>query len=276
MGKIIPTAQGVQALSAPSFMESDHKNSNELLKQYVVPPRLKVVQPTSRKPFSDLFKPGDLVAVPMMQKIAEFNGGKEPAFYFVPLFFWPEWVCWNPLETKGNLRSVRDRSLDPRSILAAKAKDENRRGSEICPECPEKDGKKLYLKYLEHLNYMLMPLAPSSFADMPICITFASGEHRAGTNFSSLITMRRAPLYGCQFEAVVRERENQKGRWYGIDIDSPREGSNVEPFVKSEESYNAYKSIWAEFKTAYDDKAIQVDYEDTESDIEAPKDSKDF
>lgn len=271
--KIVPTAKGVSAMTAPDFMQAQPLGT-EMLKDYIQPPRLKVVQPTSRKPFSEMFKQGDVCVVPMMQLVGEFNNAKEPLFAFVPLFFWPEWVLWNPLETKGTLPAVRDRSFDPRSVIAIKARDEKKRNSEQCPECPEKDGKKLYLKYLEHLNYMVMPLT-GPFVGMPLAATWASGEHRAGSNFNSLIAMRRAPLYGCQFEAFARERENTKGRWYGIDVENPRETSGITPFVMEPERFDAMKALHMEYKAAYDNKALVVDYDDGEE-TEAPKDSKEF
>lgn len=278
MGKIVPTSQGVSAMTAPDFMKEADKGT-ELLKQYVQPPRLKVVQPTARKPFSDLFKQGDVVAVPMMQKVGSYDEtdrGKLPLFAFVPVFFWPEWCLWNPLDTRGTLPAVRERSLDAKSVLAIKARDDKKRESEVCPEMPAKDGKKLYLSYREHLNYMIVPLAPHVLADMPICMSFSKGEHRAGSNFSSIITMRKAPLYGCQFEAFARERENAKGRWYGIDVDNPREGSGVTPFIMEPERFEAFKGIYEEFKKAYDERLLVVDFEDEGEELEAPKDSKDF
>ena len=272
---VTPTKSGVAAgaLSAPDFMSGAMTTGTELLKQYVRPPRIKVVQPAARKPFSELFRQGDLVAMPMAQLFSANEGAVLPAFAFVPLFFWPEWMTWNPIEMKGQLPAVRDRSFDPRSPIAVKSRDETRRSSEVCPESPP--DKKYYLKHLEHLNFMLMPLAPHPFAEMPICYSFASGEHKAGSSFSALITMRKATMFGCQFEAYIRERENTKGRWFGIDVDNPRENSGVTPFVMEEERFRAYESLHLEYKKVYEDHALVVDLDEDDG-VEAPRDSKEF
>jgi len=280
MGKIMnpATATSPGALAVPDFMSQHQVEGTDLLKQAVIPPRLKFVQPTSKSPFCDLFNPGDLVVVPMMQRVAEYDKQeKKIALYFATVFYWPEWVCWNPLDTRGQLKSVRERSLDPKSTVAIKARDESRRNSEVCPEVPEKDGKKLYLRYLEHLNFMIVPFnaggVETQFAGLPICLSFASGEWMKGSNLAGLITVRRAPIYGCQFQGVMRRRQNSKGTWFGMDVDNPADES-VGPWV-SKESFEALQTVHREFKKAHEEKTLQVDYED-EPEAPKPGDSKEF
>jgi hypothetical protein len=209
----------------------------------------------------------------MMQLVSKFEKGKEKvAMYFAPIFFWPEWVCFNPLETAGQLKNVRERTFDKTSIIAVKARDERKRSSELCPEVSEKDGKKLYLNYVECLNFMIVPFnagdVETIIAGLPVCLTFAKGEWRSGSNFSSLLQTRRAPIFGCQFQATMRKRENQKGKWYGLDIDNP--SGDVSPWT-SQESFEALKTLHEEYKAAYEAKALQVDYEDPEAEV-----AKDF
>jgi hypothetical protein len=256
----------------PAFMTGQEHEGTEQLKQFIVPPRIKAVQKLSRKPFSERFKPGDLVVIPLLERLAEYNGGKAPAFYFVPILFYPEWVAWNPIEVRGTLPSIRERSFDPKSEIAVRSRSPNTRTA-ICPEIPKKDGKDLYIRYLEHLNFIICIMPPSPFANVPIVMTFASGEYRAGQVFSTLLYMRRAPLYGCQFEAVVRERENAKGSWFGIDVQNPS-SKDVSPFVQDEKMFEYYRSLHREYKKFYEQQAIQVDYSDDE--FEEVPDSKEF
>ncbi len=258
----------------PDFMRDAQVEGTELLKQYVVPPRVKIIQRNARKPFSEMFKPGEIVAVPMMQRIAEYDGGRSPSFHFVPLLFYPEWVAWNPMETRGTLPSVRARTLDPRDPIAVKSRSTETR-LEPCPEMPKKDGKDLYVKYLEHLNFIVMMLPPNPLAGLPIVLTFASGEHRSGTNFTTLVQLRRAPLYGCQFEAHVRERDNGKGAWYGIDVQNPSPDTGVTPFIVEKERFEEMRALHHEFKSIHEKKLLQVEYDDEP--VEAPPaDSKEF
>jgi len=278
--KITPAAPPVAPgrLIAPDYMTAHHADGTEALKSAVIPPRLKVVQPTSREPFCTLFSQGDIVVVPMMQRVSEYDKQeKRVALYFATVFFWHEWCCWNPLAAAGQLKSVRDRSLDPKSSVAIKARDEERRNAEICPEVPEKDGKKQYLSYVEHLNFMIVPFNAGSvetqFAGLPICLSFARGEWIKGSNMSGLIMVRRAPIYGCQFQATVRRRTNNKGTWFGIDVDNP-DPTIVDPWV-GKDSFDAMQKLYTEFKTAHAEKTLQVDYEDVEEEIK-PGNSKEF
>jgi hypothetical protein len=263
--------------AVPEFLRalSADDTSTALLKSYVVPPRLKMIQPTSRPPFSDRFQQGELVMLPIMQPVAKFSDGKSHAFTFTPLFFFPEWLIMNPLETKGTLKAVRERTFESRSEIAIKAKNPKLRKSEPCPECPEKDGKKLYLNYLECLNYIIWIHGDKPFCEVPIALTFTSGEHFAGMSFNALINTRRAALWGCNFQAVIRRRTNEKGSWFGIDCENPSFESGVPAWT---DRAAEMKIFFEEFKKTYEDKLLQVDYDDEslEGNIESLKDAKDM
>jgi hypothetical protein len=248
--------------------DHDGQGSTDLLKQYVVPPRIKIVQGQAKKPFNELFRPGDLCAVPMMRGVWEggqFRPG-EPnvAFHFVPVMFYPEWVSWNPYGT--DLQAVRARSFDPRGEIAVKSRDPERR-KEKCLERPtDKDGKQLFVSHLEHLNYLIMILPPNQMEELPVVLTFASGEHRAGTSFNTLVQSRRTKaLYGCQFAARVCQRENKLGTWYGIEVDNPAEDSGVTPYVMDQERFEALGRIHSEYKGYLADKLIQTQYDDEDT-----------
>jgi hypothetical protein len=271
----IKPASGI-ASQAPAFLKEAAGEGMEELKHIVRPPRLKVVQKMSRKPFSDLFKAGDVVAVPQMQLVV----GLGEVFHFVPLLQYLEWCVWNPLDTRGTLKTIRDRTLDPKSEIAIIARDPNKRGSKPCPEMPEKDGKKLFLDYREHINFMwlLLPPVELGVAELPVAVSFSKGEWQAGSNFGSLLAQRNlrvTPIYGCQFAAASRERQGQKGDWHGLTVDNPAEDSGVTPFVQDEERFKFYQSLHREFATALKAKQLELDYEDVEEEIDA-KNNKDF
>lgn len=261
--------QNVSALTArevPTYLQTyQDDKSNELLKQYITPPRLKMVQPTSQAPFNDLFKQGDLILLPVMQKIAEHTREeKQAAFTMTPVMFFPEWCCWNPISTKGTLKGVRSRSFDRQSPEAIKARNPALRKSEICPEVPtDRGGKANYLRYLEHLNYLFIIHGNEEYADMAIAITFASGEHRAGTNFNALITQRRAPLWSMNFQAVIRRRTNDQGFWYGVDFENPDPSicaAWIDPGAAPR-----FEALHKRLREQYEEQLIQVDYEDNEA-----------
>lgn len=260
---------GLMVGDAPDFMREFRDDGAELLKQYVIPPRIKIVQPMSKKPLSELFREGDAVALPMMQQIAEYDRDERmPAFFFTPILFYPEWIAWNPMDSKGKIPATRGRTLDPRHPIAAKAKDERLRESEVCPEFPKNErGQPCYVKYLEHLTFIIKILPPHPLAELPITVSYSSGEHRYGSNFITMMQLRKAPLYGCNFQAVIRERDNGKGRWFGIDVENPHADSGVSAFVQDREQFDSNQRIWREYDALLKEKLIQVDYETTGEDV---------
>lgn len=261
-------------MELPAHLQEHGLEGQELLQQYVIPPRLKVMQPTRREPYRD-FPEGSVVAVPLNVLVAEYSKEFGPALQFVPLFFWPEWCAWNPLASQGQLKAIRDRTFDKTDIIAIKARDEKKRKSEICPEFPrDRENKPQYISYVEHLNFLVFPLS-GVLAGSPVCMTFDRGEHRQGTKFSGLIQQRKAPPWGCQFEAVIRQRTNTQGTWYGMDVDNPRADS-ISPWSAVDQK-DLLRGLYLEAKKAYDTKTLQVDYgDDSQDEGEAPKNSKEF
>lgn len=242
----------------PDWMRQEQALGIEDLSQYIVPPRMKVVQKTSLPPFDELFAPGEVCVVPQMVRVAGMQEAKvgQP-FYFVPLLFFPEWLLTNPIELKGSVPFIRARTADPNSPMCAKSRNPAL-WSERCPENPEYD-----MRYVECLNFVILLHGDHELAGVPVCMSFAKAEHRSGSNFAALIKMRRAPIYGCQFMGVVGSRQNAKGAWFGIDIVNPDGESGVTPFVQEQDRFGRYKEMHLELKKAHEESKIRVDYEDT-------------
>lgn len=241
----------------PDWMRGEADLGIEDLSQFIVPPRMKVVQKTSLPPFDELFAPGEVCVVPQMVRVAGMAEAKvgQP-FYFVPLLFFPEWCLCNPIELKGTLPFVRARTLDPSSPMVAKSRNPAL-WSEPCPDKPEYE-----MRYVEMLNFVVLLHGDHELAGVPVVMSFSKAEHRSGSNFAALIKMRRAPIYGCQFAGVVGWRQNQKGQWFGIDVVNPPADSGVTPFVIDRELYEKHKALHLELKAAHDESKIRVDYDD--------------
>lgn len=234
----------------------------ELMSQYIIPPRLKVVQPLSRGEYKEKFTPGDAVLAPQMLKVIGLDVddkhrpmNKSQQVLFTPLFFFAEFICWNPLQAT-TLQAVRERSFDPNSIIAKKARDQNARQSEPCPEYPDKP-----LSYQEHLNFVCL-LHLEGLNTLPVVIPFSRAEFKIGRNFMSLIKTRVAPMYACKFAFNVVFRENEKGQWYGLNIENPPE--NVGGFV-DEAMFKMCKEQYDELKKAHSENRIVVDLDDNDA-----------
>jgi hypothetical protein len=253
----IAKTDGGGPLAVPDFMQEVEDLGIDDLGQFIVPPRIKIVQRQSGEEFLNLFEPGDVVIVPQMVKIAgmaEKDTG-EP-FFFVPLFFFAEWVTWNPLEMKGVLNAVRERSTDPASPLAAKCRQQSL-WYEPCPE-----NKEYSLRNVEHLNYVVTLVGDHELAGTPMVISFSKSEHRSGTNLAALVKMRKAPIFGCQFMGIVGHRSNNKGNWFGVDVTNPAGDSGVTPFIAEQELFEKFQELHEDLKSAHADSKIKVDYDD--------------
>jgi len=250
-----------EGMNVPAFM--DGTDGTESLSQYIIPPRMKIVQKQSGSPFDERFNPGDVIVVPQMLQITD----KEKPFYFLPIFFYPEWCVWNPIQMRGTLPVIRERTLDPNHPLVAKSRDP-KLWSEPCPESPE-----YALRIVEHLNFVVLLLGDVALSDTPVVVSFMRAEHRCGSNLAALIRMRKAPIFGCQFEAHVGHRENQKGSWFGIDVGNPSDQTICGSFVEDEIFFEHCRELHEQYKSSHEASKIVVEYD--EGTEEVPGDSTD-
>lgn len=247
----------------PDFMVEDGADAGiENLRDFIIPPRLKIVQKQSDALLEAGFSVGDLVVMPSRLLFTGMTDDKKVGapFNFVPVFFFPEWCVWNPYELKGQMPAIRERTLDSKSPLMKKSRDPALR-QEVCPEVPTKDGKTLYIRYVEHLNFMILRQDQDSDTfETPMILSFARGEYMTGSGFLSLISMRKAKSYGCVFEGQSRFRPDKgKGSWFGVDVTNP---SELGPFVTDRDVYERYKALNADLTKAHEERRIVVDYED--------------
>lgn len=255
--KSTPESEGVIAvppeMQLPSFMADQPREGIDELKNFIRPPRIKVVQPTSGEDFSDKFEPGEVVSLPTFTKIVSMEDKKTGTpFLIVPIFFWPEWVTVNPREQK-DLPRIAERSHDPRSIIAVKSRDAKTRTEDVGLSC----GKPV--SHEEHLNFIvcLYGLEGHPLNLEPMILSFSRGEHNVGTNFAALIKMRKASIYGNVFQAHSAYRSNDDGVWYGIEVDNPAGPA----YVQDETLYNKFKELHNELKEAHAENRIVNDLE---------------
>lgn len=265
----VPSGSSLAA-QQPDFMREAESHGLDLLKKYIVPPRLKIVQKQAGEPFSTNFNTGDCVLVPQLTLISPvvMNDKGKPSpngtpFHIVPIFFYPEWCLWNPIEMKGTQHAIRARSQDPRSDLALKAQRQDTWFEQFAENPPGKPSR-----YVEHLNFIVTLVGDHPLEGTPFVISFAKGEHRSGSNFAAIIQMRKAPMWGCQFAAKTTHRPNNpKGDWYGLDITNPDPESGVTPFLTSKELYDQFTALHNNFKESHAKGIIQTDYEEPADEV---------
>ena len=248
----------------PEFLQGEVQGL-ERLKEFVVPPYIKIVQKQASDELLTHFGTGDVILSPANAVICEMprNTKGRPledahtSFKIVPIFFYPEWLTWNPVELKGTEPAIRYRTVDPNDPVVAKA-----RSSKLRQE-PHPDKPELKIRHVEHLNFLVCLYEHSLGGDAAV-LSFSRGEWSSGSKFANLIKMRKASLFGCVFEAVLGHRINDKGDWYGFDMCNP---SDCSPWV-TEEEYKVFEALHKEFEKLHADAKLQAAYDTEPADID--------
>lgn len=233
----------------PSYLAQVSETGVENMVQYVRPPRVKIVQPPSDKKLKDRFQEGTAIVLPQTEMIAKFG---EP-FTFTPIFSFPEWCVWNPLQMKATLPVIRERSLDPQSAIARLAADERRRNF----PCPENAA--YMCSAAQHINIVAMINTPI-IEDIPVVMVFVRSELKTGSMVLSLIQLRKAHMCSVVLEGQVASRKNAKGEWYGFDFSNPS-SEDVHPW-NTEEAFARYLELHNLYKEAHRRNEIVVDHDD--------------
>jgi hypothetical protein len=234
----------------PSYITPENaKLGTEVLQQYVKPIRAKIVQSSSREPFKSKFEEGDVVAVPNLQLLLAHGG----TMLVTPIFFFPEWCVWNPLQMAG-LPTIRERSFDPRSEIAALSRDNNKRRF----PCPE--NTQLQCQAQEHLNLICILENVPDFEEIPVVFTFLRKEYKTGSMWLNLIQGRKAPMGSMVFEVGTASRKNDKGEWIGFDIDNPAKPNPA--WIPADRFESFYKPLFEKFQKAHADNVLIVEHDD--------------
>jgi len=218
----------------------------------VLPNFLKVVQPSSRDPYKPPHKEGDLIITPQNQKIVSL----EESFHFVPIFFWYEYTIQNPIQVKG-LDFIREKTLDPNSAIAMKAKNQNPKARAF--PCPENGDYNC--SYVEHMNFLWVLLDHNETIGIsPVVMSFFNTGWKNGMTLKELIKARSSQcqyMYGCQFRGFTARKSNDQGSWYLVNVMNPAE---VSPFVQEKQRFEVYRELYQGFKKSHEQMELDVDY----------------
>ena len=266
----------VTGINLPAFMQNETIMGTEALSEFVIPPRIKIVQKQAGDELLAKFRVGDIILTPSHSIIvkAEYDENNVPkvdgtnSFNVIPIFFYPEWATWNPLKMKGQLPVIRYRTTDPGDPIVLKARNKKLR-EEPCPENMD-----LKIRHCEHLNYIVM-LVDHELAGIPVVMSFSRGSWSDGSNFAGIIKMRNAPMYGCVFTLNLKYNKNQEGSWY---TPTPSNPANRVGWVEDKEQYERYKALHLEFKEHHKNARLVASLEDEDivDDPAATSASNDF
>lgn len=254
---------GGLATSAPDFIKrGTEKEGASRLAQFVSPPILKIIQKQTADELLERFGKGTTILHPAGVVVAPAN---QP-FFFTPLIQYPEYLTWAPIEMKGQVPAVLDRSIDPASALARKATNRSTWIEENYV-FGEGDERKVIKKvrHVEHITFIVV--VHGDFGLQPCVMSFSRAEHKTGRNFASLLQMRNADVFGCVFQATVSStaRTNEQGSWHGWDIENPSADAAFEPWIKDEALYEQFRQLSIGFEEKYQNDLIRPAYDADDS-----------
>jgi len=255
----------VAGVELPAFMQNEEIMGVESLGEFVIPPRIKIIQKQASDELLATYKPGDIILTPTNMTVLDIkkDNGKtivcpENSFNIVPLFFYPEWATWNDYKLKGQEPPIRYRTTDPTDPIVAKSRDASLREEDD----PDHQGMKI--KHLEHLNYIVM-IVDHPLEGTPVLLSFSGGEWSQGSKLASLIKMRKASLFGCVFTLNAEHRVGKVADWEGL---TPANPANRTPWV-DEDKYELYKSLHEEFKSLHKESRLKASLEDETVDADS-------
>lgn len=261
----------------PSFLIEAAADDTSLddLGQYVLPSRLKIMQAQSSGELADLYDTGEIVAIPVNQKVSGMADKKTgEAFYVVPLYFFAEYIIVNDWDLKDdeNEPMILDRSYDPKSEIATIARDV----AHSTKQHPTR--KDFKVRYLEVLNYFVA-IKGGEMDRQVVIMSFKSGDWRSGSNFATKIKQRRLggsaiPMYGGVYRINSKLRNSKKGNFFGFDVNmiNPEE-TDINPYIIDQEEFSYYKSLHDEFKSNKEN--MTMDYNDNVDEEVKVKDTVD-
>lgn len=179
-------------IERPAYLANVPAYDLSQMNQYARPPRLTVVQALSGPPLKPPFREGDIIVTPQMIKV----GDEQTPFSFTPIIFFVDFLCMNPVQMRGQLPFIRERSFDPNSTVAKKAR------AFVKEPCPE--NKEHQIKYVQNLNFVCI-IHSEDISEMPIAMSFNRGTFKVGQSMIGLIQDRRgAPPYVIRLRGITR------------------------------------------------------------------------
>lgn len=248
-------------MDIPEFMLGLPKEElgTELMKQYVSPPRMKIVQGQSQQELKRLFPESSVVITPEMIGVTgaiDFRNGQEESDFIrvVPVFFYTEYCLFNPMGVKPYCR---ERSIDAQSKLAIRCKGQIDKRSMPCPE----DLSKL-CKYQEVFNFILYVWNPDVYKD-PVLLSLKSSDFVCGKEWCRLACIPRGvPCYGQVFELNCSPRKKDDNNWYGWNVRHAITEQGMIEFVRNEEWFNHLREVHAQFVDNYRADELRANYDD--------------
>lgn len=220
--EVVPAQSTAVAVDAPDYLKQLVSSGADMgtseLSKFIRPSYIKIVQALTGSEFKSVGGVGSMLLVPEKRLLASCPGEPQPSasIRFTPLFFYPEWCLWNPIQLKGQKPAIAGRTIDQTDPIARLAKNFENRTKAI-----EGQPANIVQKAYEHLNFLIQ-VEIDGLLDNLIVVSFAKGGYKAGENLCRAIKARKMPLYTMVFELrAVHDKNNQGNEYYRFDAQNP-------------------------------------------------------
>ena len=260
----VEKVEGTDANFLARYLEQDTSLGD--LKGYRIVPRLKIIQDPADQKLKATFGVGSVIVRPGDVLVCHCPGEDvlDGNFFFVPIFFGPEFCKWADLKKAGQEPAIHERTIDPTSEIAKKSRDAQAR-KELYPGHDKlEERQKCYYRYVEHLRFIGMVYGEHPLAGTPVAMSFERGEFGQGRNFISAVSLRRQligekqcpiPLWSQVWKFTTQYHNPDPSRkWYGFKYEPAG-------IIKPDEAetfnslYTEFKDLWMKQKLVVDDEA---------------------
>lgn len=269
----------------PEFLRGGALSNAELGKEdlslYVMHPRMKIVQKSARRELLEKFAPGDVILSPQLELVAAIDklpnglpGTTGAVFTFVPLYFYSEFCCWNPMG-HDDLPVIHDRTFNRKSELAQKCMrvthTEPATKADGSPVLDKKTGLPALRKFHEHLNFIVLFTHRAELTGIKAVMSFSRGNFTDGKELAALCMMRvGVPLWCNQFCGNIRhDASNPEGDYFRPKFYNPLPNYGIGRYVADEAQAEYLKQLRNELHMQHQAALLRVDY--TETDVTAGK-----
>jgi len=245
----------------PEFIAQEEETGTEVMEEYRVVPRLKIVQDSSQRVLKERFDVGTCIVASTQEVLSlpsDDNDEEGEPFEVIPLFFFPEWMTCNDIKNQA-AGMIRYRTTDKKDPIVQKARNPELR------EEKDPDNPQFKIMHTEVLNFVCIVDMPGHpMHEQIVLIGFARAEHITGRNLCGLLTSRKAPVYGQRIRFTPRLRPPRNGGdWWGLDFQSAGWVQDAEQFAYLKEQHLELKDLHERSKLVPSEDLDETDLEAT-------------
>ena len=224
----------------PDWMQQEEVKGVDSVGEFMVTPRMTIVQAMSDHERKEAFGEGGVAIMPDGIKVASMD---EP-FVVIPLIFWASWEIRSDLNDSAT-PMIENSTQDPSSEVARKARCKDTR--------EETYGNGFTRKYVEALNFIVKIDSGEAKGELAT-ISFSIGEHHTGSRLCGLLKRRPCSIFANRIELKTAVRQRNNRSWYGFEFNNPVDT----PIIQDKETYMELSKMHDSLKGLVSSEAFKV------------------